>query len=209
MFDLDGTLIDSRADIVTQVNASLAACGLETRPPEVVGRLIGRGSRYLFRRLLGDDFPDPRLDQLVARFRQLYALHLADATRVYPGVIEALEHYRGLPKVIVTNKPQDFADSLVDRLGLREHFAAVFGAEAFARQKPDPLPVLETCRRYSENPASAAFIGDSCVDLEASRGAGTLTVSAFWGYEDAPALRAMRPDIEIHAARELIGLFDG
>lgn len=206
LFDLDGTLIDSRADIVSSVNAALRASGLPERPADEVGRLIGRGSHYLFGRLL-PQAPPGRVDALVARFRALYAAHMTDTTAVYPGVREALEHYARLPKLVVTNKGQDFADALIDRLGLRPHFRAVYGAEAFARQKPDPLPLLEACARAGVAPGDAAFVGDSCVDLAASRAAGTVSVSALWGYEDAAALRALGPDHELRRASELIGLF--
>jgi len=132
---------------------------------------------------------------------------MADATRPYPGALEALEHYAGVPKLVITNKGQAFADGLIDRLGLRPHFRAVFGAEAFERRKPDPLPLREACRRFGVEPGRAAFVGDSWPDMAASKACGTLSVCALYGYGDAAAMRELRPDYEIHGLPELIGLF--
>lgn len=205
MFDLDGTLVDSQADIVAQVNAALAAAAFERRAPEEIVRWVGRGSRYLFENLTGA--APEKVEALVHDFSRRYAEHLADTTRAYPGAVEALEHYAALPKVIVTNKGQRFADALLEILGLRRHFEAVFGAEAFERKKPDPLPLREACRRFGVEPARAAFIGDSWPDMAASKACGTIAVCATYGYGDLAAMRELRPDHEIQGLRELIGLF--
>ncbi len=204
MFDLDGTLVDSKADIVSQVNAALADGGFPRRSDEELQRWIGRGSRYLFENVTGAG-PEA-VEALVRDFSRRYMEHIDDSTRPYPGVRETLAHYASLPKVVITNKGQAFADVLLEKLGLRRHFAAVFGAEAFLKKKPDPLPLLEACRRFGVEPARAAFVGDSWPDMAASKACGAVTVCVSYGYGDLPAMRELKPDYEIHRIEQLIGL---
>ena len=146
VFDLDGTLIDSKRDIVLSANRALLQLGFPAMPEEIVGKEIGRGPAYLFTRLLGAQTPRETIQELASRFKEIYGRHLLDHTQVYPGVLNVLSRDHSRPKVIVTNKSQAFADQIVDAVGLRRHFEGVFGAEAFATQKPDPGPVLEVCR---------------------------------------------------------------
>lgn len=205
MFDLDGTLVDSRADIAAQVDAALVAAGFPSRSSDEIVRWVGRGARYLFENLTRAE--PPVVEALVHDFSRRYAEHLADATRPYPGALEALEHYARLPKLVITNKGQRFADALLDALGLRGHFKAVFGAEAFERRKPDPLPLREACRRFGVEPGRAAFVGDSWPDMAASKACGTVSVCASYGYGDLASMRELAPDYEIGGLADLIGLF--
>ncbi|MBI3299133.1 MAG: HAD-IA family hydrolase [Elusimicrobia bacterium] len=208
MFDMDGTLIDSMADIAAQVNRSLVAAGLEPHPQDRIRGLIGQGPRYVFDQLLEGKAPAARLDGLVVSFETLYAKHLVDTTAVYPGMMGVLEHYKGIKKVIVTNKPQPFADALVAKLGLAAHFAAVYGAEAFKARKPDPMPLLESCKRFSVKPSRAAYVGDSTADMQASKAAATVSVAALYGYGKPAAVRKLKPDFEVTAPAQLVGLFN-
>ena len=208
LLDLDGTLIDSRRDIVAQVNAALDAAGHPRAPHEEIQRWIGRGSRYLFEKLAGKHASVQAVAALVADFQRRYGAHLTDTTRVYPGVREALERCAAIRTVIVTNKSQGFADALVDALDLRRSVPAVFGAEAFAAMKPDPLPLVETCRRFGVAPARAAMVGDTWADVAASKKAGCLTIAASWGYGDLQAMRELGPDHEIASIAELPGLLN-
>lgn len=203
IFDLDGTLVDSKDDIVECVNLALRSAGLPTFPSDRVVAEIGRGSEYLFRRLLGENTAVDWIEELSRRFRRNYEKNLTRRTKVYPGVRETLEHFRYLPKVIVTNKNQLFADRLVDDLGLRPYFEAVFGQEAFPTRKPDPGPLREVCRRWNLPPAEAAMIGDSTFDIVAGKSAGLKTVGVLYGLGSEAELRRHRPDFAIRDAREL------
>lgn len=206
IFDLDGTLIDSKRDIVLCVNRAFERQGLPPMDEQRVGDQIGRGSEYLYRQLLGSEYPHSGIEILVKRFKSLYARHLLDHTHVYAGVQEALEHFKDTPKVIVTNKNQEFADLLVTELGLRPHFQAVFGSEAFATQKPDGGPLRETCARWKVDPSQAVIVGDSEFDILAGKSASVRTVAAMYGFTKREVLRGHSPDHEIESARDLISL---
>jgi phosphoglycolate phosphatase len=202
IFDLDGTLIDSKRDIVLSVNRAFVQLGYPELSEERIGDEIGRGSEYLFKQLLGRDVPD-----LVARFKEVYGHHLLDHTQIYPGMTRALLHYSAIPKVIVTNKNQVFSDRIVNALGLREHFEGVFGSEAFLTQKPHPGPILEVCKRWNVDPSATVIIGDSEFDITAGKAAGVQTVAALYGFSRAGTFKMNRPDFEIHSADQLVGLF--
>ncbi|MBI3507596.1 MAG: HAD-IA family hydrolase [Proteobacteria bacterium] len=203
LFDLDGTLVDTQRDIVAQARRALALEGYGDFDGEAVARLIGRGSQHLFRTLLGSGTPERRLDAVMERFRSLYAAHLADTSAPYPGIEDALASLASVRKAIVTNKSQVFSDALLKRLGLARHFEAVFGFEAFKKQKPDPEPVREACRRLGAAPHETAMVGDSRFDVEAGRAAGVVTVAALWGYETPAALKGLSPDLTAATPLEL------
>ncbi len=207
IFDLDGTLIDSKRDIVMSVNRAFMQLGFPTLPEASIGAEIGRGSEYLFRRLLGDDAPNETIQSLVRCFKLIYSHHLLDHTQVYPGVVESLQHYRNIPKVVVTNKNQAFADRLIEELGLSSHFEAIFGPEAFATQKPDPGPILEVCKRWGVRPSETVVIGDSQFDIVAGKAAEARTVGASYGFSRPEIFELNPPDYRIDAADQLIGLF--
>ncbi len=207
IFDLDGTLIDSRQDIVLSVNRAFLKNGFPEMEHALIGGEIGRGSEYLFRRLLGGDTSTEVIQSLSSRFREYYWRHLVDHTYVYPGVRETLAYYAETPKVIVTNKTQVLADRIVDELRLRENFEAVFGFEAFSTQKPDSGPVSEVCRRWKIETRDAIMIGDSVFDLMAGKAAGARTVGALYGFTQAEVLKRYEPDDCVESADQLMGLF--
>lgn len=207
IFDLDGTLVDSKQDIVQSVNRAFMSRGFVELPHERIGAEIGRGAEYLFRRLLGVEISESVINDLAKRFREIYGRYLLEHTRIYPGVLEALTHYRNFPKVIVTNKNQIFADRIVDGTGLRAHFEAVFGSEAFTTQKPDPGPIRAVCERWNVHPNDAVLIGDSEFDLIAGKSAGARTVGALYGFGRMEIFEHWVPDHCVESASQLIGLF--
>ena len=207
VFDLDGTLIDSKRDIILSVNRAFLQLGFHSMPENRIGDEIGRGSEYLFTRLLGTETARETINDLVSCFKEIYGRHLLDHTQIYPGVINALSYYSAFPKVIVTNKNQSFADQIVDATGLRKHFDGVFGSEAFTTQKPDPGPILEVCKRWNVHPSDAVIIGDSQFDIVAGRAAGSRTVGALYGFSRPESFKINPPDFEIDSADQLVGLF--
>lgn len=206
-FDLDGTLVDSKRDIILCVNRALSNLGLRNFEEDRIGKGIGNGSEALFYQLLGQNTEIKIIKSLQAEFSNCYLQYMTENTAPYPGVIQVLEHYRHIPKFIVTNKSQALADQLVERLGLSEFFEGVYGYEAFATRKPDPGPILEVCMLRSVPPSETVFIGDSPVDIVAGRRAGARTVAALYGYGDATVIRNEGPTFEIHSAGELMDLF--
>lgn len=206
IFDLDGTLVDSKKDIVLCVNRAFSVLGLPTFPEPVIGKEIGYGSERLFRQLLGQRASNDVISELQAAFRDFYAKHMTENTCPYPGVLEVLTHYSEVPKVVVTNKAQALADHLIDRLELRPHFKGVYGFEAFATQKPDPGPILGVCARWDVEPGNAMVVGDSIIDVTAGKKAGTRTVAVLYGFGAEADIRSGEPDFMVRSASEIIGL---
>jgi phosphoglycolate phosphatase len=203
IFDLDGTLVDSRGDIAAAANAALKDFGLGPVNEAQVGRSIGRGTARLFRDLLGRSTEDAVITKLVTSFRRRYEAGLCERTKLYDGVPILLEALGTRPAVIVTNKSQPFADSIVDRLGVRRYFKAIYGAEAFKGTKPSPRPLVEACTRWRVKPGDAVMVGDTIVDMQAGKSAGLTTVAALYGYGDADELRGMAPDFEAKTVLQL------
>lgn len=187
-FDLDGTLVDSSADLAAAVNHVLASLGL---PPlsvaQVRGNIGGGGRRMLALSLAdaGADTPEA-LDRHYADLLAYYADHIVDATRPYPNVAETLDALRraGAALAVVTNKGERLAVKLLEALGLARHFDCVIGGDSVARGKPAPDPILEMIRRCGGGPA--AFVGDSEFDVAAAHAAGIPCVAVSFGFPGKP-----------------------
>ncbi len=205
VFDLDGTLIDTREDLTAAVNHTLKFFG---RPPldvDTVTRLVGDGVTRLLQRVLNDPTED-MLQQGREVFANYYSAHLADATRPYPGVTELLQALRGVKKAVLTNKAQEFTEPLLRQLGLDRHFEAVLGGRAGFPAKPDPQGLLSVIATCGAAPEHTLMVGDSVNDVEVGRAAGTFTCAATYGYRPAEELLAHAPDAVIAAPLELLEL---
>jgi phosphoglycolate phosphatase len=174
-FDLDGTLVDSVADLAGAVNHMLTEIG---RPPLTVDQvrpMIGGGSRMMLQRALLATGGDERLDDLLPGLAEFYATHIVDHTRPFPGVIEALDDLRarGVSLAIVTNKRESLSIALLDALGLTDRFACIIGGDTpgLAAMKPDRAPIDLMLRKCGDA-RPAAFVGDSIYDVDAARAAG-------------------------------------
>ena len=210
VFDLDGTLVDSRLDITLCVNRALANHGLAELSELIVAGHVGTGIRPLLKQEAekawrkGPGELSPRYDALVQTFEELYFKHLADSTRLYAGMADVLAQIKPLPIVVLTNKRQIFADLLLERIGLTSTFAAIHGREAFARPNPDPMPLVEICRTFKCPPSKAMMVGDTDVDIICGKSAGTKTCAALYGYGDRQRLLASPADCSIRAPGELL-----
>lgn len=194
LFDLDGTLVDSRRDLATALDLTLADLGLPLLGVEAVTRLVGDGTRRLVERGLAASrpeaiFSETFLADALRAFKAHYAQVLLATTRPYPNVHAVLEHFAGLPKAVVTNKPAGFSETILVGLGLRAYFITVIGGDTLPERKPHPAPVqaaLLACGIV--NPAEAVMIGDSPNDIRAGRAAGTLTCGVTYGFRLADEL---------------------
>jgi len=172
IFDLDGTLIDSRADLALAVNLTRADLGLPPLPQDQVVGYVGEGVRNLLTRAL-PECPE-RLDQALALNQRHYQAHLLDHTRLYPGVLPALEALaaRDVGLMVVTNKPREFTARILAGLGVAPLMAAVVGGGDCPRLKPDPEPLLLALGRAGCGVPGSWIAGDHFTDLEAGRRAG-------------------------------------
>ncbi len=185
LFDLDGTLIDSDADLAAAANHARGALGLAALPVAGVRRHVGHGLAWLLQHVI----PAPlhvRLPEAREAFVAWYGAHLLDATRPYAGVAEALDALRDHPLGIVTNKPSMFLAPIVAGLGWSDRFGVVVGGDALPERKPHPAPLLHAIERLGATPARALYVGDSEVDRETASAAGVRFLCVGWG-RAAPA----------------------
>jgi phosphoglycolate phosphatase len=184
-FDLDGTLVDSSVDLAAAVNHVLAGLGRPPLPRAEVRRNIGGGGRRMLALSLADaGLGDSALDTHYAVLLDYYAEHLADNTRPFPGLIEALDALaaRGVTLAVATNKGERLAVRLLEALGLSSRFATIIGGGSVARGKPAPDPIFEMIRRCGAT--RTAFVGDSSYDIDAARGAGVTSIAVTFGFPD-------------------------
>lgn len=192
LWDLDGTLADTAADLVDAANATRAELGLALLEPEVVRSHIGGGARRLIDRVFGEDQPAELRDRALATFRRLYAERLCVHTAAFPGVESVVRALDGR-QAVATNKPGEFARPLIEQLGWGGHFCAVVGGDDVERPKPAPDVLLEALSRSGASAKDAVLIGDSEFDAGAARACGIPYVHVRWGYArtDCEALAAV------------------
>lgn len=214
VFDLDGTLIDSRKDLANSVNAMLAHLDRPELPEDVIASYIGDGAGMLVRRALGDPDDEESVQGALTYFLDYYREHKLDNTRVYPGVIESLDMLLQSPKgaacrmAVLTNKPIGPSQAICDALGLSRYFFRIYGGNSFSTKKPDPLGLNTLIKESGADPYETLMIGDSDVDILTARSAGAWTVGCRFGL--APhSLDAAGPDCLVDSAfdwMEALGL---
>jgi len=197
-FDLDGTLVDTAPDLIRATNVIMAEAGLAPVSSANTRNLVGRGARALIERaagLNGHRFSDAELSDLVARFIAVYGAGIADESVVFPGVEAALDTLsaKGATLCVCTNKPTGLSLQLLGAVGLKHRFAAIIGADATPRPKPDGNHILHTIADAGGDPKHAVMIGDSKTDLDAARSARIPIILMSFGYsEEAPV--SLMPD---------------
>jgi phosphoglycolate phosphatase len=215
VFDLDGTLIDSRLDLIHSVNATLQHMGRPTLDGDIIASYVGDGAPTLIRRALGD--ADAGNEVLVLRaleyFLGYYRIHKLDHTTLYEGIRETLAQLakpsNGNPSsgpplqmAVLTNKPVNPSRDIIKVLGLADLFVRVYGGNSFPTKKPDPLGVQTILKETGIRPEESLMIGDSSVDVMTGRNAGLWTCGVTYGF--APrTLESVPPDVLIESPREL------
>ena len=184
IFDLDGTLIDSKLDLIHAVNAMLVEMGRERLSAEVISGYIGHGAPVLVTRALGASAPEQECAHALQFFLKYYEEHKLDHTRAYPGVgdtLAALSH-RELPMAVLTNKPVRVSVRILEALGLAKYFRSIYGGNSFETKKPDPLGANTILREMGVAAHEAAIVGDSEVDVQTARNAGTAAIAVNFGF---------------------------
>ncbi|MGB9416024.1 MAG: HAD-IA family hydrolase [Acidobacteriaceae bacterium] len=184
-FDLDGTLIDSRADLVAAVNATLTHLGRHPLPDAVIASYIGDGVHMLVRRALGDPEHEAIVTEAVTFFLGYYRIHKLDHTYVYEGALDAMAAIaRALPQsrlAILTNKPIRPSEEICAALQLAPHCFRIYGGNSFETKKPDPLGLETLMREAGATPEQTLMIGDSDVDVLTARNAGASVIGCRFG----------------------------
>lgn len=207
VFDLDGTLIDSRGDIAAACNHALEASGRAALPIEIVRRYVGDGARMLVARafLLSPDAGE--VDRALEHFHAYYQANPVKYTRVLDGAYEALDalDVAGIPAAVATNKPRKTTLLVLDALGIASRFRAV-AAGGDGPLKPHPYGVEAVLAQLGHAPRDAWMVGDGPQDIRAGKAAGTATIGVLEGFVDPARLRAAQPDVLLASMHELLPL---
>jgi phosphoglycolate phosphatase len=215
IFDLDGTLIDSRLDLVHSVNAALRHIRRPELPDDVIASYVGDGAPILIQRALGAEANDEALvRQGLEFFLSYYRAHKLDHTKIYPGVTEALaaiqKSVNGVPRkmAVLTNKPVNPSRAIVQELGLARFFSQVYGGNSFATKKPEPEGARVLLEENGLRPEQAVMVGDSHVDIRTGLNVGMYTVGVSYGF--APhTLKGEPVDVLVDTPAELASVFAG
>lgn len=212
VFDLDGTLVDSRLDLANSVNAMLRHFGKPELPCDVIAGYIGDGAPMLVRRSLGDPDDEKFVEEALLFFLGWYKEHKLDNTYVYDGVKPALEAIarsaNGASRklAVLTNKPVRPSQAIVDALGLAGFFAQVYGGNSFHTKKPDPHGALVLLQENGVRPQESVMVGDSEIDVLTARNAGMYSLGLTYGF--APhTLATVPPDVLVDTPAELAEVF--
>lgn len=208
VFDLDGTLIDSRGDITRAVNHVLKSSGRAPLPLTTVASFVGDGAVVLIQRATRLDSNDPELARLCESFCDYYANHATEHTLVYPGVRETLEKLRSSPYrvALCTNKPRIITDRVLEELELLQYFEATVCADDLPFKKPHPAPLLEIARQLNLNANELVMIGDGSQDVLCGKAAGARTVGVTYGLKPKEEVLSCKPDHVVHTFADVLTL---
>jgi phosphoglycolate phosphatase len=182
VFDLDGTLIDSKMDLVNSVNAMLRETGRPQQPTELVASYVGHGAPQLIASVLGTLATETQKRQGLEIFLEHYKQQMLNLTRPYAGVVEGLTSLNGSSLTVLTNKPIHMTDGILHGLKLSPFFSAVYGGDSFSSKKPDPAGALSILKELGIPADEAAMVGDSDVDIQTARNAGMFAVGVTYGF---------------------------
>ncbi|MGA3015478.1 MAG: HAD-IA family hydrolase [Bryobacteraceae bacterium] len=185
IFDLDGTLIDSRLDLANAVNATRAHVGLGPLDNQLVYSYVGNGAPELIRRSLANAADDAEILSGLKFFMGYYRAHVLDSTTLFPGVRKSLErlHSAGKRLAVLTNKPEDMSRAIVEGLGVGGYFFRVYGGNSLETRKPDPMGVAALMKEAGSTRATTVMVGDSSVDVVTARNAGIACCAVTYGFQ--------------------------
>ena len=202
VFDFDGTLVDTRKDIADSVNLVLEELDLRTLPCETLFTFIGRGVQHLMSRSLENTGFDD-LPRAIDAFMRHYEAHLMDQTTLFPNCREALDHFSGRRRTILSNKPTRFITQILDALDCRAPFDTIVGGDLMGSKKPDPAGLHHIMQQHSVSPEETLMVGDSLVDIETGQRAGVKTCGVTYGHAGRESLETAQPDWIIDDLAEL------
>lgn len=196
IFDLDGTLIDSRLDLANSVNATRAEMGQSPLEHSLVFSYVGNGAPVLIRKAIGPDATEAQVQHALEFFLNYYRDHAVDDTHLYPGVRESLEqlHAAGMQLAILTNKPVRISEAIMKTMGLTSMLFRIYGGNSFEQKKPNPIGI-DTLRAEAGIAVNDTWmVGDSIVDMQTARNAGVMACGVTYGFQPE-TLQACPPDL--------------
>jgi phosphoglycolate phosphatase len=205
IFDLDGTLVDTLEDIAHSVNFTLGRLGRPLLHLDTVRQYVGDGLEKLLSRAL--DGHSEHLADAKTIYTDHQRRYLVVNSRLYPGVVETLEHFRSIPLAVVTNKTLEFSEPLLDKLGIRHYFRTIIGADSGLPLKPAPDAFLTIIRGLAVQKERTVVVGDGTTDIHAGKAAGITTCAVTYGFRSEEELRKAGPDHVIRSFPEIRDLF--
>ena len=205
IFDLDGTLIDSRLDLAHAVNATRAHMGMTQLDFERVYSYVGNGAPVLIRRALGEQATELEVEEALEFFLEYYREHALDCTTLYPGVKESLERLEAAGKrmAVLTNKPVRMSNAIVEGLGVAGHFFQVYGGNSFDFKKPHPIGVETLMRQAGVDRGRTVMVGDSAVDVNTAVNAGVRSCGVTYGFQPE-TLKEPKPDVLVDRMEQFV-----
>jgi phosphoglycolate phosphatase len=204
IFDLDGTLIDSKKDLANAANAARGHMGMPPIADERVHSYVGNGAPVLIRRVLGAEATEAQVQEALEFFLEYYRDHMLDSTALYPGVREALDRLRdaGVRMAVLTNKPVRISRAIVEGLGMGGHFQQVYGGNSFDFKKPHPIGVETLIAECGASRERTMMVGDSSVDTQTARNANVQSCGVTYGFQPE-TLETVPPDLLVDRMEEL------
>lgn len=192
IFDLDGTLVDSKYDLTDSVNFVRHEHGLSPLPIDKVASYLGSGITALVKAVLAE-LKNNNFDEAVKMFKDHYAKHLTDKTLPYKDVMEMLSN---IPqqKVLLSNKDEKFSKQILNTLGLSKYFTKIYGGDSFKEKKPNPLPIYEIMKKFSLNKENIVMVGDGANDIMVGKNAGITTIGVLYGYSSLEQINSLSPN---------------
>ena len=205
IFDFDGVVADTGRDIVASVQATQKKYGVSVLDYDTIMSYVGHGAKYLIDRSMPDLSEQKRAEALTW-YKQYYAVHPCDETRLYDGFRLIAESFKqkGTAMSIVSNKPEATTNLIVEQLGISTYFTKVIGPESVVHMKPDPEGLLLCLDAMHTIPAEAVMVGDSYTDIQAGKAAGMHTCAILYGYGDKKKLKAENADFSVSAAFDIL-----
>ena len=203
IYDLDGTLADTREDIALAVNHMLREMKCPALAQDRIAGYVGHGLHHLVKSCLKTEDPK-QIEKGSKIYRRYYGEHMLDHTRLYPGAREVLDYFKERIQAVITNKPSPFSKDMLHALGVADYFSEIVGGDDGLPKKPNPAAMLAIMKRDEIPPAETLFIGDSRIDIETGRNAGVATVVVTHGFAGEDELKSAKPDGLFKDFRELL-----
>ena len=207
LFDLDGTLCNTLADLADATNTILARYGLPPKPEENFKQYVGNGAKMQLKRAIGQEVPDLQFETMLADYIAYYGQNYLNKTAPYDGVKETVSrlYEQGITMAVVTNKPEPMAKKIVAEL-FGEQIPAVWGNNPNFPLKPDPAMTLYVMEQLGLKPETTLFVGDSGVDMQTAKNAGLTAVGVTWGFRGREELESAGADALIDTPEQLLSM---
>jgi len=202
IFDLDGTLVDSRQDIFEAVNQSRKILGLSVLSFDIIISYVGDGFKALLEKSFSDSIGN--IDKAIEIYKDYYSNHLLDSTRLYPKISEMLEKFKGYNLSVISNKNEDWTLKTLQGLQIHNYFKDIIGGDTFSYKKPHPEAINHVIKKYGVNKENVVMIGDNYTDILAAKYAGVKSCFCQYGFGNP---RGEKANWIVHNVQQIIDLF--